>query len=318
MKYYVYSKGILGLTSNRSDFKWSFGTSMHESTQIEYENCKIKVSLIVCNDLDVFSKEEYENLDVHFRYFAGNKNSKTIFYNRPILPGVCLKGKFEINDCQVNAVVGKSYYFKLGYKIMNMHSVDYVLSDFVTCLLIKNGLVPLYCSAVKLSNGRSVAIFAPPNSGKTRSALKLCDDYGARFISEDIAITDGDNVFAVPWTNTYRKYENQNYLKNDVSKIEWNTPLNNIVILETKNRCCNHIEVCKKIKLLNRYGLGYYRSPIVIAFNYFNDNLIISDLTIKETEIINTAIKKCNILSAIETNNKSYADDINDLVTISE
>jgi hypothetical protein len=58
---------------------------------------------------------------------------------------------------------------------------------------------------VKLG-GKVIVVFAPSNTGKTLTAITLCREHGAKFLAEDLAITDGLVVHAVPWTSTFRFY----------------------------------------------------------------------------------------------------------------
>ena len=37
-------------------------------------------------------------------------------------------------------------------------------------------------------------VAAPPNTGKTLTTMMACMDYGAKFLAEDLAITDGDGL----------------------------------------------------------------------------------------------------------------------------
>src|SRR5690606_24982210 len=52
-----------------------------------------------------------------------------------------------------------------------------------------------------------VIVAAPPNTGKTLTSVSACMHHNARYIAEDMAVTDGINIFTVPWTSTFRYYQ---------------------------------------------------------------------------------------------------------------
>jgi len=90
---------------------------------------------------------------------------------------------------------------------MNLHSVNFILADLAALLLLRRRLAPIHCSAFRKGD-RTVVILAPPNTGKTLTTMLACLESGADFIAEDLAITDGRWIFAVPWTSTFRYYPN--------------------------------------------------------------------------------------------------------------
>ena len=75
-----------------------------------------------------------------------------------------------------------------------------ILTDIAAIALLEKGLLPLHCAAVERDGG-SVALFAPPDTGKTYTTMRLIER-GWKFISEDIAIADGAHIFGCPFTGT--------------------------------------------------------------------------------------------------------------------
>ncbi len=77
---------------------------------------------------------------------------------------------------------------------MNLHSLGYILTDLASLLLLRRGYAPLHCSAFK-SGDATVVITAPPNTGKTLTSVMACMEHQADYIAEDLAITDGQDIF---------------------------------------------------------------------------------------------------------------------------
>jgi len=75
------------------------------------------------------------------------------------------------------------------------------LLDVATVALLRAGLLPLHCAAVS-REGQCLLIFAPPDTGKTFTALALRNQ-GFSILSEDMAITDGKTVWSCPFTGTF-------------------------------------------------------------------------------------------------------------------
>src|SRR5690606_6387656 len=79
-----------------------------------------------------------------------------------------------------------------------------ILTNVAVVALIEKGFAPLHCAAVVRGND-GIALFAPPNTGKTYTTLRLIES-GWKFVSEDVAITDGSQVFGCPYTGTLEQH----------------------------------------------------------------------------------------------------------------
>jgi hypothetical protein len=200
--------------------------------------------------------------------------------------------------------VNRAYYRYISHRFMNLHSVGYILTDLAALLLLRRGLAPLHCSAFKLGNA-TVVVAAPPNTGKTLTAMTACLDHGADFIAEDLAVTDGRDVFAVPWTSTFRYYQQidrslaarfrdkatrvfpplelwsarrpapvTEYVSSD--RVVARSRVTHVVLLERGEpqlRPLELTEACRKLRNLNRYEFNYHKAPLAVAYEYFNPQL---------------------------------------------
>lgn len=81
------------------------------------------------------------------------------------------------------------------------YRVDQILEHVTTLSLFMNGYIPLHCASVSIGD-KIILIIAPSNTGKTLTSYLLQKEYGANFMCEDIAITDGEHIYACPFTST--------------------------------------------------------------------------------------------------------------------
>ena len=224
----------------------------------------------------------------------------------------------------------------IKYRFMGLHSMSHILSDIVSALLLKNSFATVYCSAVS-KDDKTLLTFSAPNTGKTITSIRLCENWGFNFMSEDIALTDGQNVWAVPWTSTFRCYGNLGKTRSKlIDKIINRIPFlstipvrkrtifdylgdnriknmsiaTNLVILERghSRENCNKESGIQKIKNFQRYLLYYHKSPALIAMDYFNSNFPVEELIEKENEIITKLMEKCDYICLREDNVFKYSD----------
>ena len=189
------------------------------------------------------------------------------------------------------------------HRFMNIHSIGYILTDIINLRLMHNDLAPLHCSGIVVDDN-GYAIFAPPNTGKTLTAMTLCTNNNSKykFLAEDLALTNGKSFFAVPWTSTFRYYDTAdesyfskllNYMTEKISVLELfglgktepitdyvndikiSAKIKGIYILDrggNKKYDITADEAFERINTLDRYEFNYMRAPTIIAYEYFNRN----------------------------------------------
>lgn len=95
--------------------------------------------------------------------------------------------------------VNKTYH-RLGRKtISTVPSVGRLLEDIVSIQLLQNGYALLYCGGVAHGDTATLLV-GLSNTGKTTTVLNLVQNGLAKYISEDIAITDGSTIYCCPFT----------------------------------------------------------------------------------------------------------------------
>lgn len=314
--YYVASKGILGIRTNIKGFKWCFGSDMPEGTAEEYMDCAVKIHIVLEN----FNDDEKLKTMGRYHYFNGSPGGDAVHYTRKLPMNQKMRFKAEnlLSD-EAKITVNKAYYKLITHRIMNLHSIHYIATDLAALLLLKKGYAPIHCSAFQ-KEGQTVAVFAPPDTGKTLSAITACMDHEAKFIAEDMAITDGKNIFAVPWTNSFCHYTNNSKKdKNRDPQAETAQDKKRQALLSAE---VTHVAVLEKgtdelvglpqsiavakLMNLNRYEFNYLRSPLLTAYEFFNPGLMIDDGLVKEREILTALVDNSQKAFTLKKENPTH------------
>lgn len=326
MNYFVYIKDILGLKTNAENFSWCYGCVAPKTAEEKYNDCMVKISLSVRKAADVFDESiKLENLD-RYNHFYAELYGQKIYYERNYFMNAKHCYSIEVAGNEVNVVVDKNYFKYIRYRFMNVHSLGYILTDLISGILLMNGYATLHCSSVSIGD-KALVIFAPPSTGKTLTALRLCEYKSAKYIAEDIAITDGDMIYSVPWTSTFRYYNHCKETKADrfVDTLRKKVPLFQLVPAKKRKSIHAYLnedflvdsaEITDVILLgkgelgvirtdkgflenilnLNKYELNYHRSPTMLVMNYFNPDFSLDQMY--EAEKL--------ILGKLVQNNSSY------------
>ena len=189
----------------------------------------------------------------------------------------------KILENTVYVELGEHYNKFVKNRFMNLHGAYYLLSDVANIMLLQKGYLTLYASAVySKKTKRCILSFAPPSTGKTITAIKLCETANCSMVGEDILITDGKMVYSCPWTKSYRG-KKKRFLDSAGalfrSKIpiklnfENESTLTDITVLSLGKKMIeeNKELVLKHISILNGYLFHYYSSPVVKVLSYFDE-----------------------------------------------
>jgi len=340
--YYSPVDGLIGVKTNIKDFSFSYGMAMSHVEKLVFEKSQIKITLNVVKGEVAPTKEDKDKMG-KFHYFNGFPDKGEIFYERNFLFKRKLQFKITgIDTNNIEVTVNKDYMRYVKHRFMNIHSIGYILTDIINLRLMHNNLAPLHCSGVVVDDN-AYAIFAPPNTGKTLTAMTLCMNNNSKykFIAEDLALTDGINLFAVPWTSTFRYYDTvdtsrfSKFLNNLTEKvsilellsfgktepitdyvkdISLKAKIKGIYILdrgEIKNYEVSAQEAFDRINTLDRYEFNYMRAPTIIAYEYFNRKTDIEFAYARERELLREMISSSDFLKVISTDNAlNYAKEI--------
>lgn len=343
-KEYYYSPvdGIIAVKTNLKNFSFSYGMAMPQVEAVQFDNALIKIKITVVKGKIEPLPEEKKKMG-KFHYFNGFPEKGELFYERNFLFNRKLQFKVTgIDSNNIEVTVNKDYMRFVKHRFMNIHSIGYIITDIINLRLMHNKLAPLHCSGVVVDDNAYV-IFAPPNTGKTLTAMTLCmaENSKYKFIAEDLALTDGTNLYAVPWTSTFRYYDTvdksrfSKFLNNMTEKISVlellsfgktepitdyvkdisnKAKIKGIYILdrgENKNHAISEKEAFDRINTLDRYEFNYMRAPTVIAYEYFNRKTDIEHAYNKERELLKDMIKNSEFLKVISTDNAlNYSKEI--------
>jgi hypothetical protein len=332
--YTIPCQQVLGLQSNISNLRWSFGQNVPLATHEEFQQCALQLSLFVQPDGAFADLLEQSKTWGKYHHLTGSPEGRVVFYNRPFLLGSKLHLEASNLDSEVPLIrLNRTYHKFVHYRFMNLHSTNYILTDLTALLLLRKKLAPIHCSAFQ-KHGKTVVIFAPSNTGKTLTTMLACLEQGANFISEDLAITNGQQIFGLPWTSTFAYYDAiddrrlaalkrrtmkalpfldlfsiakpkliTDYLPQE--RICHNATATHLVILErgeTEVQGTSHDVAFQKLLNLNRSEFNYQRSLINNAYEYFNSDLDIAGAYETEGTILQQLIQNVQERFIIRSN----------------
>lgn len=342
---YVACDNVLGIQTNSKQTSWSgwsFGHPPKTASDEEIERCELVVKLTV-ESLRAEAKE-FGRLQ-KYHYWYGDCGRDELFYQRNLFAGSKLRLLLRgIATDRPEIIVNKSYLrFVIG-RFINLHALGYQLTDLACALLLQKQLCPLHCSSFSTGDS-TIAVIAPGNTGKTLSTMRAVLHLGASFISEDLAITDGENIYACPWTSTFRYYDElsmswllrmrmklikiippielipmygkdrkiNSYVEDH--RILSNKKLTHTVILARRPggvKVLSKEEALRMVLNLNRYEFMYMKNPMLTAYSYFNPELDFFDLEETEREILEKLVDNTTCLLVQSEDPTKFADMIFD------
>ena len=136
----------------------------------------------------------------HHYYYVGAAED-AIYCERNLGFGISVRMLIRNVNTTPTIYVNRLCYHLLRFQLGVLLPPGRHLLDIATIFLLRAGLFPVHCASVS-KNGRCLLIFAPPDTGKTFTALSLQDN-GFSILAEDMAITDGSIAFSCPFTGTF-------------------------------------------------------------------------------------------------------------------
>ncbi len=319
MKRKVVSDGVLGVETSSDYIGWSFGHPAAEASAEDLERCRLVVRFRV-NDLRA-PEEGFDDLShlEKYHYWRGRPGEDALYYQRVFIGGSQLRLKVEgLRGPRPTLSVNVPYHQFIRFRFNNLHSPGYHLTDLVCAELLKRRMAALHCSAFTLGDD-TVAVIAPPDTGKTLTTMSAVFDAGAEFLSEDLAIVDDTDLYAVPWTSTFRYYDQFNMSRRlrawmqltrifppaelikppgetrtvdgyiDPQRIKAKGRITYLAILARRPGGVVELEPAEAARLvcnLNRYEFVYLKNPMLVAYSYFNPELDLEALVAEERRIL--------------------------------
>lgn len=305
LKSYIISKEIVKISSNVNSIPYfSFGENLLHVINSNNGFAKFRIQFIVKDDINID-----KNLLCKFHFYFGNKNNKTIYYERRLLfDKFIIKMLFKEIKNDFKIIVNKSFYRLIRFRIETINPPGIHLTDALTIKLIQNNLTPLHTSAIT-KNNKGTLFFGPPDCGKSLTAF-LSLNQGYNLLSEDCAITNGKVVYSCPLTSTFKySIDKNNMKKKIINKIpilcyysnkssirymeylkknihfENRAYIKNIFILDNGTTSITKIdkkEALRRILILNRNAFSYYKNSFILSLAYFNKEIDINKLMKKK------------------------------------
>lgn len=276
-KCYVYCEGILGVKTNISNFKWVYGSNAPIVSQTEYEQCAVK--------FEIFIRPEKRLRTIcacdQFQSYFWDAKSNTLSCRRNLLGSIALGYDISITEEKILVEIGSNYYRFVKKRVMNLHAVYYLLADLANLLLLRKGYLTLYASCVHYAPGnKGMVFFAPPNTGKTVTATRLCSSKEYSMVGEDVIIIKDHQIYSCPFTASYRKRRTLLDSTGSIGRVDKagsftmckTCEITDVFILASGEEriACDREEIMRKITILNGYLFQYYSSPIIKILGYFD------------------------------------------------
>jgi hypothetical protein len=288
---------------------------------------KIELGYYVKEDL-----QKPKGLNKKFDFCWASKDSNTIYYEHPLIFGKKAKLLLDMTSDSYCLTVNRIYSKVVKFKFDNVWSPGQHFSNLLSIKLLQGKIITLHCASFsdkKTNNG--YLIFGPSNTGKSYTTFEAIKK-GFQYHSEDLTLLENGDIYTLPMisansdklpnkdlllkihlfflsipiinlivprfhtTKTFRKFAKKLDL-NSKSK------LNKIFILEKgKKRLCglSKEEAFRKILILNRIELAYYKDHLFRSYSYFNKDLDIEKLYRLETELISKMVEEseCYVVSS--------------------
>jgi hypothetical protein len=191
-KKYIVVPELLSINSSVSYLpRFSFGEHLGEES---WQQTKLELNFEVSNSID----RGFATGNKHHYYFI---KENQVYFERNLGFGRTVQMIIQDLYNYPSVVVNPFYYKFVRFQLGVVLPPGRHLLDLATILFFKNGYFPLHCSSIS-KNGKAIAILAPPDTGKTYTALNLTK---AEFsiLSEDMAISDGKRIWGCPFTGTF-------------------------------------------------------------------------------------------------------------------
>ncbi len=313
----------------------------HSLAKIMDGESKYEVGFFVKEDI-----QRPEHLTQNFDYFWGKPETKVLYYEHPLPFGFKAKLLLDMSKDISSITVNKWYYHLVRFRIDNIWPPGLHLTNLVTIKLLQNKILTLHsASFCNKKTRKGYLVLGPSNIGKsvtTFAALKEGYDYH----SEDITIMDKNFIYTTPLIsaqskslpnkNLFLKYNlfhdklgflglllpkiyNLSTFHTFIAKqdIKDKAKVSKIFILERGNNEIHkitHSEALRKIIILNRLELTYYKDQLFRAYSYFNADLNVEDLLAVSEDLIKNIIRNTECYLVKAGNSMKYLKLIKEVI----
>jgi hypothetical protein len=267
-----------------------------------------------------------------------------IYYKQTLGIGLQLKMLVQYDDSGISIRVNPIYHHLVQLSLPHVVPPGRHVSDVLGIKLLSLGFAPLHAAAFALNNEATV-ICAPADTGKTVSVLHAVSR-GCDYLSEDIAITNGTQLWGCPQTFglapyarltggsrlRYIMYQHipivRHFLQGTIhvdamdvlgsDRIISQAKVKRVVILSssTEHACCDidKQQAISTIFHFNRQEFSY-RNPLLLALQQ-SGKINISHVLLKETQIIHNLIHSAEEVVWLKGNPDYFKTCIDDIINL--
>lgn len=277
-----------------------------------------------------------KGLNVKFDFCWARKDAKVIYYEHPLVFGQKAQILLDMSSETYSITANRIYNMVFKFKFDNVWSPGQHFSNLVSIKLLQEKILTLHCSSFSDEQSKNgYLVFGPSNTGKSLTVFNAING-GYQYHSEDLTLLEDDVIYSLPMisansnklpnkdpllrlhlyvesspminliiprfhtTKAFRKFAK----KLDLTAV---SHLDKVFILEKGNegiQKMDKIEAFRKVLILNRIELSYYKDHLFRSYSYFNKGLDIEELYQTETELIRKMIYKsdCYLVSSNQSN----------------
>ncbi len=308
---------------------------------------EIKNDFIHFNFFVVSRVPRPSRLHQKFHYYFVAPGQKEVYCERSFAPGLTIQMHIQDLDSQPVMKINTKYYKLVRFTLGVIPAPGRHLLELLTVHLLQKNLLPLHCSCVSYK-GNAFLLFAPPDTGKTYTALTLRQS-GFRIVAEDMAITDGTTVWGCPFTGTfYHLLSGKRSLKEQITQfyghlvhrlpilariirppvaslwdylqgdVETKADLRAIFFLqrsrETQIKKLSYEEAFHRARISNRIEFTYDVNPMLLAYSAANPELDLDALRQKEISQLKFLLSTYPIFFILAPHHTSFPELVKEVV----
>ncbi|MEM3335897.1 MAG: hypothetical protein QXD43_02215 [Candidatus Aenigmatarchaeota archaeon] len=225
--------------------------------------------------------------DARYQYYFLKNN--IIYYIRKIGP---LSFIFSYN-LKTKTIIANRLSLSIPFELGQIWPIGLHLSNIIALdLLLEKNILFIHGASLEYDQ-KTILIFSPSRTGKTLLVENLLKK-GAKYISEDIILTDGEKVYLLPPND--HKFFNAN-IKKLVNNSKREAKINKLLFIIPK-KIKNRFNIKNEDTLINLLKVYSKRIP------YDNDKFIHAILYFQNLNYVNLEKKCYNIICRMIRNNE--------------
>lgn len=244
-----------------------------------------------------------------------------------------LRCRIRFDSDGAKLTVNRTYH-RLGRRsVSSVPSVGRLLEDIISVQLLRNGYAILYCGGISFDGVGSVLV-GLTNTGKTTTVLKLVDEEGADYVAEDIAITDGTELYCCPYAISPVDFESFDGRSTAVSRwvarnvplldstgvesvdsvydildrdqIQESTTISQLFVLSPEDSPNSRLDPARSMLLANRGEFSYLTNQILLGAEFLGYGLDVAEACERERQIFETVAANSTVRHLSGDNERLY------------